>query len=56
MAKVLECPYCSAANIKTKEQQEEVKGFGKVVIECNYCSRLFILRDDGDGEYTYGTR
>jgi transposase-like protein len=49
--RVLECPHCKATNIKTKEHHEEIKLYGKAVIECKDCNKLFLLRDDGDGEY-----
>jgi hypothetical protein len=48
---LLSCPYCQTPN--TIDNYGEINVVGKVVIECKGCEKLFILRDDGDGEYIY---
>lgn len=51
--KYLACPHCNTANIMTNEHVEEMQVVGKAVFTCNGCNKLFVLRDDGDGEYIY---
>lgn len=51
--KIAECPHCKTINTISDEAYKDIELVGKVVIECSSCNRLFILRDDGDGEYIY---
>ena len=51
MPMLLLCSHCYTRN--TIDNYEDLNLVGKVVIECKGCGKLFILRDDGDGEYIY---
>ena len=48
---LIPCPHCRTLN--TMDNYEELSLVGKAVVECKGCEKLFILRDDGDGEYVY---
>lgn len=54
MDDIKKCPYCGTDNKLFQEGQEEMKQVGKAVIDCAKCSKLFVVRDDGDGEYVFG--
>lgn len=45
------CPYCEAESQITDDARREVEDFGKAVIECPHCKTLYLLRDDGDGDF-----
>lgn len=47
----LKCPHCNTENLRTKNIDKEMAKVGKAVIECTYCHKLFVLRDEGDGEF-----
>lgn len=47
----LKCPYCKNINKATEDNRKELDVYGKVVIYCESCKKLYVLRDDGDGEY-----
>ena len=45
------CPYCGTENKITDDASRDVEDFGKSVIECSHCKRLYLLRNDGDGVF-----
>lgn len=52
----LYCPYCNSLTIKTKKNLKNMEMYGRAIIICDACDNLFMLRDDGDGEYIYGKK
>lgn|GEM_PF-4932698 len=48
------CPYCDELNAVTEEHEKDMAQYGKTCFCCSKCNRLFVLRDDGDGEYVSG--
>lgn len=51
MNQYTECPYCGHMNEKKEQYEEDMKSCGKTVMCCERCDKLYVLRDDGDGEY-----
>lgn len=55
MNDIILCPYCNNPVIYDRETIEKAMDTNsKVVMECNLCEKYFLLRNDGDGQYTVG--
>lgn len=51
MTREIVCPCCGECNAVTEEHETDMQVYGKAVLCCGNCDRLFVLRDDGDGEF-----
>lgn len=52
--RVIKCPYCGEGTEVDKENIMDLHEVGKSCFCCAACDKIFVLRDDGDGEYIRG--
>lgn len=47
----IRCPHCEELYLPTDEDFDEIEDYGKFVVDCGMCDRLFVVGEDGDGLY-----
>lgn len=47
----ISCPYCGVCVEANDENERDMQECGKTCLCCTGCGKLFVLRDDGDGEF-----
>ncbi len=52
--RVIKCPYCGEGAEVDEENIRDLHEVGKSCFCCTACDKIFVLRDDGDGEYIRG--